>query len=569
MRDIRSCLLPAPLRRILQTEWGAVWLVYAAFVVARFVLAIWFAYPMILTDELIYKNMAQSFFSTGSFTARWSGWCIDLPSVLYPFLIAPAFAAGPHALVVVKLINSALMNAAIFPIYWTARQWTERGRSLAVAALSLGMVAFTYTAFLMTEVVIFPLYWFCFAMAIRALVKQEWRFALLLGLGSALFLMSKPNPIVFLFMVAVMIGLLRTTRGWRRFALPASMWIVFGFTLASVNTVLHGSPLYNLGYYHNFTGIAMRETNVDWRAAGGLALVMVVGILFLYGAPALVSLRAALSRGAERGPPRATGLGMGLAAIALMVLFVLKFSADIAPSEHWMRVNARYYWMTLPILLIGFVAFFDRQPASARWLITLSLAPLSAGVAGLCWLFPRYIRDCTRIDNPDYTWFFEKGPAALVVVGLLLIAGVLTARWIRPRWAPFVSVLAVVLVWANFAQYRSAKIWVQANISWYLASEAFVRNHVPPNAARVAVAGSRYDHFMAAFALPFRVCFGKAPENDGVDGSKWAEWADYGIVYGNIAVSGLPEHRREFICDAAPVRVIILAPDRTSAICPQ
>src|SRR5215210_3591736 len=77
--------------------------------------------PWILTDELIYGEMARSFADSGDLLVRDVAWQNVPP--LYPILISPAYAVFdrvPDAYSAAKLINAVAMPLAAVPLYLLA-----------------------------------------------------------------------------------------------------------------------------------------------------------------------------------------------------------------------------------------------------------------------------------------------------------------------------------------------------------------------------------------------------------------------------------------------------------------
>ena len=113
--------------------------------------------PWIMTDELIYSELAKSFADRGDLLLR------EQPSALfslYPILIAPAWLADGvgHAYGLAKAINAVVMTLAAIPLYLWARRLVSPGYALGAAALTLLMPSFLYTGTLMTENAFYPVF---------------------------------------------------------------------------------------------------------------------------------------------------------------------------------------------------------------------------------------------------------------------------------------------------------------------------------------------------------------------------------------------------------------------------
>ena len=138
-------------------------------IVARLFIGRKIVAPWIMTDELIYSELAKSFAEQGKLLAR------DQPTVLfslYPILIAPGWLADGvgSAYAIAKAINALLMTLAAVPLYLWARRLVAPGYALLAAALALLMPAFLYTSTLMTENAALPAFvlaFFAFAAALE------------------------------------------------------------------------------------------------------------------------------------------------------------------------------------------------------------------------------------------------------------------------------------------------------------------------------------------------------------------------------------------------------------------
>ena len=167
-----------------QTSSAGQWLLalWLSTAVGRFLASLAIRGPVIFGDEENYWEMARSFFHTGRFTIYHQP--AQLPTVLYPIAISPVFFSHPPRTeyLLVKLISSLLMAAAVFPAYGMAREFLEKRRALAVAVLTALLPAGSYSALAMTENLFFPVFlltaWMCF----RTLDRGAARDAILAGL---------------------------------------------------------------------------------------------------------------------------------------------------------------------------------------------------------------------------------------------------------------------------------------------------------------------------------------------------------------------------------------------------
>src|SRR5256714_4013211 len=162
----------------------------AAVVVVSIGVRIWLtrkiATPWIMTDELLYSEMAKSFASTGHFLVR--GAPSGIGNVTYPALISPAWLFHPMATTygLAKAINVIVITATALPLYIWGRRLMSPPYALVAVGLVLLMPSFIYSGMLMTENAFLPAFVlaaFAFALALErpTLLRQ------LFALGTILF----------------------------------------------------------------------------------------------------------------------------------------------------------------------------------------------------------------------------------------------------------------------------------------------------------------------------------------------------------------------------------------------
>ena len=108
-------------------------------------------------DELGYERMAQGFARTGHFSLFGKGGLAYSP--LYPVVLSPIYAltSSMHtAYEWAKVENAVLLSLSVFPVYGIARFVLPRGRSVAVAGLSLLAPLMLYSGFEMSESLAYP-----------------------------------------------------------------------------------------------------------------------------------------------------------------------------------------------------------------------------------------------------------------------------------------------------------------------------------------------------------------------------------------------------------------------------
>src|SRR5919205_1479983 len=109
----------------------------ALFVIAtayHFVQSRGHATPTVFNDELLYSKLSQSIAAGHGLSIR--GVHYFFPSPLAPLVQSPAWLlhSMTQAYAAAKLLNAAIMSAAVLPSYWLARRVVRPSYALVTAA---------------------------------------------------------------------------------------------------------------------------------------------------------------------------------------------------------------------------------------------------------------------------------------------------------------------------------------------------------------------------------------------------------------------------------------------------
>ena len=174
-------------------------IVYAAMVIVRYLLAVaTHIYTMVLIDEHLYYSIARSI--SGGNGLLFMGQPADYTSILYSIVIAPVywlFPEGTHFFRLIQLWNICLMNLSIFPVYRLAEEVTHN-RKTAVAAAVICMLApdMVLGGYIMSEVIIYPLFFTMMYFAYQYLAGRKAKDILLAGILGGLIWFAKPGQAV-------------------------------------------------------------------------------------------------------------------------------------------------------------------------------------------------------------------------------------------------------------------------------------------------------------------------------------------------------------------------------------
>jgi hypothetical protein len=348
-------------------------LTLAVLVVASIGVRIWLARkivtPWIMTDELIYSEMAKSFSSTGHFLVR--GAPSGIGNVAYPGLISPAWLFHPMSITygLAKAINAVAMTATVVPVYLWGRRLVSPLYALVAVGLVLLMPSFIYTGMLMTENAFLPAFVlaaFAFALALErpTLLRQLLSFGaillaaavryqglvLLLVLPTAILLKvllelraeSRPRPLRFLAS--------ELRRYWISAALlagAACLYVVL--ELARGRGLSSGLGTYQDVARKNYSFDAARHWILLHFAELGLSVAILPVCAFL------VLLGLAFVRGGTRSAAERAFLAVIAATIPWVVVEVAVFASGFS-----LRIEERYMFFLAPLLFLAFVLWLDR-----------------------------------------------------------------------------------------------------------------------------------------------------------------------------------------------------------------
>ncbi len=216
---------------------------YTSYLLTLFVISIFFRFfasllnqaTLVITDEIVYAKMAQSFSETGQFLYR--GQMPRRVPFLYSFLISPAyyFSKTDNTFLVIKFINSILMSSVLFPTYFLAKKISDEKHAILTATASVLIGSMFYTATIMSENLYYPLFVLTFYVMYRSLAEPERSLKIFLGILFSLCLLTKMSAIGFIFsylMILFIMGVVDTKK-------KSKSSTSFNFLVASFQNILH------------------------------------------------------------------------------------------------------------------------------------------------------------------------------------------------------------------------------------------------------------------------------------------------------------------------------------------
>jgi hypothetical protein len=412
--------------------------------------------PWAMEDELQYSDLAKSFAADGHYLFR------DQPRrvlSVYPALISPAwFAASMQTTyALAKAFNVALMTLAAIPLWFWARRLVSPLYSVLAVVLFLAIPSFVYTGEILTENAYLPAVLLALFGLASALERPTvWRQLLALMLA-ALAVAVRVQGIVFAVIIPTAIvlkvafDLCAAEPSSRRALLrdAARRWSLSLGALAGAALVyvvyktIQGASFYSgFGIY---SGIARSHYSVReasrWVIYHFGELAFSVGVLPFSALVVLIGL--AFKRGGSAGAAERAFVAAASAGVFWTVVEAGVFASDFA-----FRIEERYMFNVVPVLLLALVVWLDRglpRPAGLTAAAVLLPAALLLTVPYTGFFTVALYNDTFGLI-PLWRLTGRLGNVAEteVLVGLgMLVAGLLFAS--VPRRAAIVAVPAAML----------------------------------------------------------------------------------------------------------------------------
>jgi hypothetical protein len=395
--------------------------------------------PTVFGDELISAELARSFADSGHFLLREVATDKYGPlSRLYPILIAPSFLShnATEAFALMKAINALLFSLAAVPTYLIARRLVSRKIALVAAALAVAVPGFVYVGMVMTESAAYPAFLLC-ALAMIAALERPTRLrqvAVFAAIGLAFSIRAQAVVLLpayvsaILLLAALEIGWpsgLRTV--WRYLRPYGLTWLVLlgGATVALLGEAANGgSPAGLLGSYNVVAGDLDVVSMPRWFIYQLADLDLYAGVIpFVAFCAALpMALRGTCSRELRI---------FGVTAVSLVIWVNLLVAAVSSSVWGLDRLHERNVFYVVPLILIGFLVYFERKEVRAR---RLALVAAVLAVALPATLPFASLAKGARVDSLALLpWSNTLIPTAAVPIAMAMFAAVFATAIFAPR----------------------------------------------------------------------------------------------------------------------------------------
>ena len=416
--------------------------------------------PTIFSDELEWSQISRSIAATGHAARR--GEPISFKS-LYAFLIAPVWwiHSTGAAYATIKYLNTVVMALTAIPTFLVARTMVPKRAAVVAALAALCTTALYYAAFILPEVLAYPMFALCAWASIRALAGGGRRWiagAIVLDLVATQVrseLVVLPASFAIAAAVLWLVGPRgqRLRRGWGRYDYLGAALLAVG-ALIVLNEL--ASP-----HAQQWATVTRLWPGRMWSLGFNAASALTLGLGLLPVVGGLASLWLPERR---RDPNwRAFAAFTGAAVVTVWTYTAIK--AAYLSTVFATRVEERNLIYLGPLLIVGTVVWLRTQ---RRW-----LPGTLAAWAFATWLvlYYGYQLDYPYFEAPGYgiaamanrSWHWDQHAIriGLIVASLVLLAvlAFLHAPRVPARATRMVILLvaAVTLTWMLAGEITSAR----------------------------------------------------------------------------------------------------------------
>src|SRR5215218_6188804 len=408
--------------------WAAVGGVAVAAALLYYLLGRQIVAPWILTDELIYSEMAKSFASTGHLYVRNVPFQTTPP--LYPAVISPAYALFDHvpdAYVAAKVINALVMPLTAIPLYLLSRRVLSPAFAVAAAALGLVVPSVLYSGTLMTENLFFPAFAVVALLLVLGLERPTVARSIALIAASAVAFFVRAEALAFLpaIVLAPLLLVLFRGSGIRslRAYLPLYAATAIAVVVPAIVQLARGRPMTSLFGRYSFVGTQHYSVSdvLRWLLYHVAEIDLYVGVIPFAALLVLVLLAREL--------PERTQTFLA-AAIALAACFVAVAAAYASALTFVHRVHERYMFYVAPLLLIALFVWIELglPRPRRRAIAAAAVAALLPAVLPLGWMLTVRVVSDTLALIPWWRLDVALDSAAwtrVILVGACVAAGLL------------------------------------------------------------------------------------------------------------------------------------------------
>ncbi len=444
--------------------------IYILAVVFRFVIYIFTPYWS--GDEYVYKSIASGiwhFGRHGILNESQISQAVDLPNLLYPYLISPAFALGENFYIGIRLINALVINAAIFPCFMIAHKYLSKNVALIVSVLSISIPFVNIGAYAVTEVLFFPLFILAIYVAIESVERIESvYFALAFGVMSAILMTVRLNALIMIPAYFISSFLILFSKNEKLNGRILFNWAViifsFGLFYVGFRYLLDGALPLDFGFYSRVAHGSENPYAVVLSNPKGF-LNLLAGHLTTLAIPFCIPIALLISNYFSLDKVSLTFANFtrisfifSTALIVLAVIFTISVSLiDLGGLGRW---HSRYYFYIYPFLIIICAYFAEKiilipEKNNNLFVLVVILLLMTSFyfIFGYNALSHEWFGSI--VDNMDVQWFRLRRTFYLLFIFLNLL---LTYLWCTKSSLFSKAMLGFFVIWLIVANYGTFKV---------------------------------------------------------------------------------------------------------------
>lgn len=480
---------------------------YFLLVIIRFAVFSLFTEAVAVGDDYTYKGMAFSFFKTGDFHELNYARKLILPNYLYPLALSPAFFIMEHFYIFMKLINSLLINALIFPVFLMAKEFMSYKKAYVIAIIAAFIPFVNIGYMLMAEVLYLPLFLSAFYVCYKLLTGLKLKYAVLSGVMLGLLYSAKPHALffiaAFLATAAIIVMSEKDKKEKKKMLyLTAGALVCTALSVIILNMAILGNPGLELNHYSRVAKKSMdfskKPATVSNPKLFYLMLSHVSLFLMVYLLPFFTAVFSLIKAVKEKARDKAVILLLCLtfSLVMMAVIFFLALRHPIYTTQ--LRLPARFYFMIYPVYIIAFAAFYKYIDWNKRQKIIMTITFALTLAANVFVFIPKIVSaqpGFAMIINMDAVWIYLSrlswGNIGSLLFFLVQITGlaVLIHYFTRKRKTvyPYFIFFLLVTIIANYGMMQRMSVKNKWRLNYRKNFYSFVSEKIPPHSRDVAI----------------------------------------------------------------------------------
>ena len=346
--------------------------IYMLSVIIRFLIAIIERQPHIMGDELSYTAMAYNFYKMGNFYPIQNyGVVTNLPNILYQFVISFSFYFGENFYIIIKLINCLLISLIIFPGYMLLKEYMTKDKAVIYTSMTILIPFNNITSFAMAENLFFPLFSISFYFSYKLITEYKHKYVIFTSFSITLLYLTKPHAIALILSLIATIFIIfihsvickNSTNQKQSIVVLVKVLICTTLMLFSITFIIKGQISVEalLGAYKKstLTGNKIVYPIGDFFK---MALSHITITSIVYFVPIIVCIYVIIKGLRKESMVSKNKVILSILSLMTFCAFLamtIKFTIYIYKDEHFLRLHARYYYMTFICLYYAAICFIN------------------------------------------------------------------------------------------------------------------------------------------------------------------------------------------------------------------